>query len=80
MGDSDQSFQDQEACEDQAQDSSRKDCSGCWTPDDVCYDSAGSLSAFCLCPETLPETEIKGGRLINLTKEISRQSNVEAVA
>lgn len=57
-----------------------KNCIGCWTPADVCYSSAESLSAFCSCPGTLPDIELKGGGLINLEEEISRQSNVEMVA
>lgn len=36
------------------------------------------MSAFCLCLETLPE--LKGGGLINLAGEISRQANVKAIA
>lgn len=46
----------------------------------MCYGAAISLSAFCSCPKILPETEIKGIELINLAKEISRQSNIEVVA
>ncbi|XP_063116892.1 uncharacterized protein LOC134478699 [Cavia porcellus] len=54
-------------------------CIGCWTPHDVCYALAESLSAFFSCPETLPETETKGNGLITLEKEISKQLNVGAV-
>lgn len=39
----------------------------------------GRKSAFCSCLESLPESEIKGGGLINLAEDISRQSNVEVV-
>lgn len=37
------------------------------------------FSIFCPCPETLQENEIKGSCLINLAKEISRYSNVQAL-
>ncbi|XP_063103001.1 uncharacterized protein LOC134475684 [Cavia porcellus] len=84
-GDSGQSSGDQKADrkpdgKDQAWEvSAGKDCIGRWTPHDVCYGLAESLSAFCSCPETLPETETKGNGLINLEKEIKKQSNIEAV-
>ncbi|XP_063113664.1 uncharacterized protein LOC134477927 [Cavia porcellus] len=60
--------------------SAGKDCIGHWTPHDVCYGLAESLSSFCSCPETLPKTETKGNGLINLEKEIKKQPNVVAVA
>ncbi|XP_063111415.1 uncharacterized protein LOC106028966 [Cavia porcellus] len=86
-GDTGQSSRDQKADrkphgKDQAWEVSarKKDCIGCWTPHDVCYGLAESLSAFCSSPETLPETETKGNGLINLEKEIKKQSNIKAVA
>lgn len=56
----------------------KKDCIESWTPDDMCYSMTESLSVFCSV-QRLPEMQIKGGELTNLEKEISRQSNVEAV-
>lgn len=38
----------------------KKDYIGCWTLYNMCYSLAEGLSAFCSCPETLPETGIKG--------------------
>lgn len=82
MGGSGQSSKDQKANrnlsgKDQAWEvSTGEDCISCWISNDVCYDLAESLSAFCSYPETLPEIGIKGSGLINLIIKISRQSNV----
>lgn len=40
----------------------------------MCYVLVGNLSIFCLCPETLWESEINGSSLV---KEISGQPNVQ---
>lgn len=63
MRHSSQSPKNQKADKVQVQEISiwNKDCTDCQNPDDVCYDLEESLSAFCLCPETSPETEIKDG-------------------
>lgn len=82
MGDSCQSSEDQKAdrkpaSEDQVQEAAAgkpQDCIGCWTLD-VCYDLAKVCLHFARV-HRLPETEIKGGGLINLAEEISSQSNV----
>lgn len=47
-----------------------KDSTGCWTPRHVCYVPAENLSTLFSDPETLRETEIKGGRLINLIEKV----------
>lgn len=49
-------------------------------PDYVCCALAENVSTSYLCSQTWQETEMKGRELINLTKEISRQLNIEAVA
>lgn len=82
MGDSGQSSEDKKADRNsvskvQAGEVSRgKDCIGCWTLHNVYYGLAKSLSAFCSCPVTLPETKIKGSRLIKPAEKSSRQLNV----
>ena len=80
LGDSGQSSDqktERPACKDQAEEVSagKKDRIGHWTPDDLCYGLAESLSEFCSCPETLPKTEIKHGGLINLSRDISKTAN-----
>jgi hypothetical protein len=42
----------------------------------LCYILAKNFSTFCLWLKILEEAEFKGGRLINLVEEISRQSSV----
>lgn len=44
------------------------------------YSLAEKLSTFCLCPETLQETEIRVGGLIELVVEIPRLPSVQAEA
>lgn len=41
---------------------------------------ADNMFTFCPCPKTSQETEIKGNELINLTQEISRQPNIQAIS
>lgn len=44
----------------------RRTSYGSWTADNVGYDLAESLSTFCSCAESFPETKIKGNGLVNI--------------
>lgn len=45
----------------------------------MCYTLGKGLVTFCLCPEILQETQIKGSRLIELVLEMSRQPSSQAM-
>lgn len=57
-----------------------KDSIGKWTSGHTCFILAKNLSSFCPSPNTSYETEFKGGWNINVMEEVSRPSNVQAVA
>lgn len=86
MGDSSQSWEDQNADreidstdQDQEVQLETKGPVGVGTKGHVFYSQEGYLSTFCICHNILQETDIKGCVLINLVGKISRYSKTEAV-
>lgn len=54
-----------------------KDFIGCWTPHILCF--GRKFVCIFLCPENLPNTEIKDSEIINFVEEISSHSKLRAV-
>ena len=50
-----------------------------WPRDCYCKILKKNVSAFCHCPNSLPEAKVKRFRLIALTKEVSKQPGTNSV-
>lgn len=50
-----------------------------WPRDCYCKILKKNVSAFCHCPNSLPEAKVKRFRLIALTKEVSKQPGINSI-
>ncbi|MGE9574350.1 hypothetical protein ACQP3C_25165, partial [Escherichia coli] len=50
-----------------------------WPRDHSCDSFVKNVDAFCTCPKSLPEAKVKSFVLMELGKEISKQTSIDSV-